>query len=292
VKAFAAWVLPRRHWLAVLVVATVQFLPPVACGLLIADGARCGTKRAAPIAGIALLAVLIMSLGGGVTAGFALVSGGVTVVTGFLVGTLLGRVKSLELAFQTIVLVGFALAILAALIGPGPEALAAPLIGQLTTFMSMLGASAEQLEVIRNWDPVVLIGSMFAGVLLQVMVALMLGCWLVGVVDDRVQFGRQFTALRLGRVVGILSMVVVTASLVLAWPFVQYATSMAVIGFLFQGLAIMHAWLRAKRWHWSIAAVVYASVVTPYSGLIVTALCAAGLLDNFFSLRRSLEAGR
>jgi hypothetical protein len=156
--------------------------------------------------------------------------------------------------------------------------------------MTALGGSQAQIDVVRNWDPVLLLGSMFAGVLAQVMGALMLGGWLWTLVEPGRTFAGQFTALSLGRVVGIASIVVLSVSLVLTWPALQYMRSVAVVGFLVQGLAVAHAWLQAKALHWSAAAALYAGALL-LSSYVVTALCAVGLLDNFFSLRRSLGAG-
>ncbi len=283
-RAFAQWVLGRRHWLVFLVIA----FPPFACALLVADGARQGPARALPIAGIALASVLLLAATGG-SVGVASIVGVAAVVAGFLLGWLLYRSRSLEIAFQATILVALIGAVLLGLIGPAPAELAAPFIEQLVTAMELMGGTPAQLAAIRDADPAPILGLLFAAGVANILAALMAGCWLLGFVEPGVAFGRQFAALRLGRIVGILALVVVTASLALRWPAVQYATSMAVIGFLFQGLAVMHAWLQAKDVHNAVVAAIYLSIVTPLGEIVIIALCSAGLLDNFFALRRPLR---
>lgn len=303
---FAAWLLGHRRWLALLAIVFVQFVPPVTCGLLIADAARQGPRRAAPIAIIVLAAVLVISLGGSGAFG---VNVALIVCASFAAGTLLGRMLSLGLVFQLIVLAAMILALLVAIFGPSPAELAAPLIDRITEVMQLLGTAPEQIDVIRNWNPVLIIGTITALMLIELLAALMLGCWAWSSVEESMQFGSQFTSLRLGRLVGMLSIGAVTASLAIDWPpladwlrsvpvgsglvnsgLLQYLRSIAVVGFLFQGLAVMHAWARAKSWPWIAAAAVYAGLAI-LNSWVVAAVCAAGLLDNFFSLRRPLETG-
>lgn len=289
-SSFVEWTLGRRHWLALLAIMSAQIFPLFACALLITDGARHGPRRALPLATAVAVAIVLLSLGSGFLATLAMIGGVAVGAAGFVAGMLLYRTRSLELVFQVLMLGALAIVAAVTLLGPEPAAMIAPMLAELTELMESLGATAAQLDIIRGWDPVLLLGSIFAGALAQILAALMLGYWWLGLVDDEVMFGRQFRALRLGRIVGILSMVILTVSLVLTWPVVRNLTPLVVVGFLFQGLAVMHAWLHARNWGPMAAGLVYVSVVTPLSGVTVTALCATGLLDNFFSLRRPLQA--
>ena len=289
-KAFVAWVLGRRHWLAFLAIVFVQFLPPVACALLIVDGARHGPTRAGPIAAVVLAVVALAAFGPAGVSGLSLASGVVTVLAGYLLGYLLHRTNSLELAFQATMLAALSVAALFALLGPSPSELVGPIIEQLAGFMAQMGGTSEQINNIRNWDPVLLLGTLYAGVVAQIMSALILASWAWGKAEDSFHFARQFTALRLGRVVGILAIVALTASLVLPWSALQYMRSASVVGFLLQGLAVAHAWMQAKAAHWSVPLIMYTGAVVQIY-LVISGLCAIGLLDNFFSLRRPLRSG-
>jgi hypothetical protein len=84
-------------------------------------------------------------------------------------------------------------------------------------------------------------------------------------------------------------MLIVTIGLVTAAAAIQNLAPLAVFGFLFQGLAVMHAWSYAKKWHPVVVGLVYVSLVTPVSGITILGLSGAGLLDNFFALRAPLR---
>jgi hypothetical protein len=290
-KAFVAWALSRRYWVVLLAIGFGQIFPPLTCALFIADAAHNGPRKSMPAAGIAVAAISLLAAASGVFVGMAIVFGAGSVLAGFLIGSLLHTSRSLELAFQATMLTTLIVAGLITALGPSPSAMVAPFVTELSIFMESAGASSAQLDVIEGWDPVLLLGLFFAGATMQVLGSLMLGHWWLGLVDPQVQFGRQFRSLRLGRVVGVASMLILVVGLAAAWPVVRNLTPMTVIGFLFQGLAVTHAWLHAKEWHPILAVAVYVSVITPLSGLTVMALCATGLLDNFFSLRRPIQPG-
>jgi UDP-N-acetylmuramyl pentapeptide phosphotransferase/UDP-N-acetylglucosamine-1-phosphate transferase len=57
-----------------------------------------------------------------------------------------------------------------------------------------------------------------------------------------------------------------------------------------QGLAVLHAWAYAKRWHPGLVAPVYVLLVTPLMVLVILGLSALGLLDNWFDLRARLHS--
>jgi hypothetical protein len=58
---------------------------------------------------------------------------------------------------------------------------------------------------------------------------------------------------------------------------------------LFQGIAVMHAWVHARRWNAMWLWPVYILLVTPWAVIPFGSLSAIGLLDNIFSLRPRLE---
>jgi hypothetical protein len=64
---------------------------------------------------------------------------------------------------------------------------------------------------------------------------------------------------------------------------------LALAAFVLQGLAILHAWAHAKRWHVAFVAPVYVLLVTPLMLLVLLGLGTLGLLDNWFDLRAPLR---
>src|SRR5690606_41480911 len=108
--------------------------------------------------------------------------------------------------------------------------------------------SDEQMEGFREAQRLVL-GRLAAGLATTRVLALFLTYWLCGIAVGEPRFGTEFRGFRLSRVIGIPATVLVTLSLVLPAPLVQNLTALALIGFLFQGLSVLHAWAHARRWH-------------------------------------------
>jgi uncharacterized protein YybS (DUF2232 family) len=62
---------------------------------------------------------------------------------------------------------------------------------------------------------------------------------------------------------------------------------LALLGFLCQGLAVLHAWVHARKWHPGFLVPVYVLLVTPLTILVALSLGALGFIDNWFNLRRT-----
>jgi uncharacterized protein YybS (DUF2232 family) len=62
---------------------------------------------------------------------------------------------------------------------------------------------------------------------------------------------------------------------------------MAVFGFLFQGIAVTHAWVHAKQWHSALLVVLYVLLVLPPVTIAVTVV---GLVDNWLNLRKPMRS--
>jgi uncharacterized protein YybS (DUF2232 family) len=94
----------------------------------------------------------------------------------------------------------------------------------------------------------------------------------------------------MGRVLGVPALVLISIGLVLDTPLVQNLTPLVLFAFLFQGLAVMHAWAHAKKWHPLLVGLIYLLFVTPLTGVTILGLSVVGLLDNVFNLRSPLRA--
>jgi hypothetical protein len=115
----------------------------------------------------------------------------------------------------------------------------------------------------------------------------MLGYWWYGLLVPEIRFGEDFRALRLGLVGGALLALLVALQIVIPAAAIQNAAQLAVIGFLFQGLAVMHARSRSGNWHGAIIVVIYVVLFSfsSLSAIVIAGLSVVGLLDNFFALR-------
>jgi len=296
-KAFVDWLLARR-WRPILVAGAAMPLVPVVSAALVAlETVRSGVGPTAPLAALcsAVLVFLWVVIGPmlGLDPRFMSLYAGVAVAVlavGLALGALLRWAGRLALAFEAILVLGVAAVLALNLFGPGGSDLLAPVFDELVEALRTgQDVSEEQIEAFRQAQPLVL-GLLAAGLATTLVLALFLTYWLCGIAVGEPRFGTEFRDLRLSRVIGIPATVLVTLSLVLQTPLVQNLTALALIGFLFQGLSVLHAWAHARRWHAGYIAPVYVLLLlTPLRGIIVLGLAAAGLMDNWFDLRAPLR---
>jgi hypothetical protein len=285
-KTVVDWVLAQRRRLIVLAVAAAPLFPVVTAALLALETARRGVAAGLTSAalGVGVLAVLGAILPGTDVVTFA-VMGLAAFLPGVAIGALLRSAGNLMLAFQGAVLFSLLAVAAISLFWPDPQQLFAGTIEEVVEVLRGSGASDEQVAIVRERGAMVLLGG---AVFSQVIGALLLGYWWVTLASGERRFGAEFRALKLGRVLGAAATALVLLSLVFDAAVVQNLTPLALLGFVFQGLAVLHAWAHAKRWHPGLLAPVYVLLVTPLTVVVVLGLSVIGLVDNWFNLRRSL----
>lgn len=288
-RAFARWATGRQYRLVLLTILGLELLAPVAASLLVLDTLRRGPAAAVMTAALAFagMAVIALAIGADLAALFGLVP---ILVAGVVSGAALRASRNLSFAFQltvavAIVAVGLAFALIPA---------AGQLGEYLRTVMLMLlqegGLAEDQLARFAAIDATEFARGFVFLIFTGVLGALMLGFWWYALITEGVSFGPQFRELRLGRSVGIVLMVLITANVIWTHEALQVTAYMAVAGFLFQGLAVLHARSHSDNWHRAFVIVVYVALVPPLTGLATMCLSAVGLLDNFFALRRRVGA--
>jgi hypothetical protein len=283
VKAFVVWISARRYRLILLASALAPLLQLASAALIALETARRGVAQGLVAAGIGVAVVLALARE---AAGGASVIGGAPGAAwghGVRVGAMVRR-GGFNLAFQgSVLLVGLAVLALH-LVGPGPEALFAPMVTELTKVLTESGVQPRELEAIRNAEPM-LLGLLASFVLTELLCALFLADWWLGLGAGDRRFGYEFRALRLGRVLGVPATVLLVVALVLEAPVVQNLAPLALFAFLFQGLSVLHAWAHAKHWHPGYLVPVYVLLASPLVGIAVLGLGGLGLADNWFDLR-------
>jgi hypothetical protein len=285
-NALLKWVLARRYRSLLLAIAFAPLFPIVSAALMSLDTARNGAVQGAlgGLAGVAAMLALAYASDSDPRT-FAILAA-VTFGSGVAIGVLLERTGSLLFAFQTTVLFAFVLVGTISVFGLGVGGPFEPVVAWFVEVLRGGGATPEQLEIFAGRGAMVfLAGAVFS----QLVGALFLAAWWIGLAKGEKRFGAEFRRLRLGRLLGVLATVVVVLGLVLDLPLVQNLGALALLAFLFQGLAVLHAWAHAKRWHPSLVAPVYVLLVTPLTVLVVLVLSAVGLLDSWFDLRASLR---
>jgi hypothetical protein len=285
-RAFVDWVLARRYRLILLAIMTVPVLPCVTAALTSLDTLRRGPMQGFAGALIGVAGIVILALVSGAHPALFAVIALVTFLSGAGIGVLL-KAGSLTFAFQAVVLACFIVAGAASLFATKALELLEPGIDQLVEFLRANDAPPDQIALIEGSGVmVVLVGAVFS----QLMGALFLAYWWVTVAAGERRFGAEFRALKLGRLLGVLATTVVALGLVFDTALVQNLSALALLAFVFQGLAVLHAWADAKRWHPGLVAPVYVLLVTPVRVLVIFALSAVGLLDNWFDLRARLRS--
>ena len=290
-KRLVQWLLTRRYRPVILaaVFATAPVVSFASTALMtlvtLHRGGRQGLMSAlAAVAGVVLLAWIWNANPGN----FAL-AGATTLLAGVGLGVLLRWAGSLALAFQGVVLLCAGGALLAGVLWPEPGALVTSIVDQGVEWLRSSGAPDERIRAVSEGLPRLFVGFMTLGVFLQLMAPLLLGSWWAALMQPEPQFGRQFRALRLGRFLGIPATLLMAISLVLEGPVIQNLFPLVLFAFWFQGIAVVHAWAKARQWNPAVVAPMYILLVPPFTPLTVLALASMGLVDNWIELRAPLR---
>jgi hypothetical protein len=284
VKTLTDWLLAQRQRLVIVAIVTAPLLPILTAALLaletIRRGAAQGAKSAAfGVVGLSLLAVLSRT---GVLA-FALL-GLASMGLGVAIGSLIRWAGNLVLAFQVVWLVCFVAVFAFGAFGPDPDVLFAPLLNDFKEALQAPPGSEEQVAEVVAWTAQTLPSAV---VLFLLGGTLFLAYWWCTVAEGQPRFAVEFRQLKLGRWLGSAATLMVVLGLVFDAPLVQNLRAMAVLGFLFQGLAVTHAWVHAKQWHSALLVVLYVLLVL----LPVTiAITVVGLVDNWLNLRKPMRS--
>jgi len=288
VKAFVDWLLAQRQRLVIVAVVAAPLLPIVSAALIALETARRGVpaglvSAVAAVGGLALLAVLSRTD----LAMFAAI-GTVSMGSGVIVGALLQRAGNLAFAFQATVLACYVLVAAFGLLGPDPQALFAPVLREFEVVLRAPEyTDAEVAEVMGQLAlllPAVTVFSSLVG-------ALLLGYWWYTLASGERRFAAEFRRLKLGRWLGAVATVSVALGLVFSAPLVQNLTPLAWLAFLFQGLAVVHAWAHARRWHPGLLVLLYLLLMLPpLTVLVMLPLSIVGLVDNWLNLRTQLRS--
>ena len=288
-KTLIGRILARRYLLVAFAIVATPVFPFVATALLMLETARRGAlggsvSAAAGMLGVAIIAFFLQ-------AGFnsLVLLAAVAMFAGVGMGALLRWSGGLGLAFQATVTFCLVAALVVGILGPDPQVYLGPVIERLAEALRVSGASEQDIAALVEGAPM-LLSVLMAGVLLQAVWALLLGYWWITLARGTDGFGSAFRALRLGRVLGITSMLLLVLGLIPGFTAVQSLSPLVVFCFLFQGLAVVHAWAHAQSWHPLVTSAAYLLLIPPITPIGVLGLSATGLVDNIFDLRAPLGA--
>jgi hypothetical protein len=284
-RGFASWVTARSYRLILLAIVLVQPLPLIASALLVLDALWRGPRASlitALLASAAFFAIGLALDAGAVEAAAVVLP----LLLGAASGALLAWSRSLSLAFQITVLAFVALALASFALVADPVQLGTLLLDEVRALLGALGLEPAQIEQLVQFQPLDATSALLASVLASTLAAVLLGRWWHSLIAAEVEFGPEFRALKLGKVAAVLLLTVLAGSLVLPVPAIDAVALAALVGFLFQGLAVLHARRLSEGWHSVVLVLVYLSLVSPLvAPWAYLGVSSIGLLDNFFSLR-------
>jgi hypothetical protein len=223
------------------------------------------------------------------------------VVPAWLLGRLLARGGSLNLAFQlatlaALVFLGTVHAVLSDPPGvwrPFLERLASEL-DQVATVMSNVGSgrSPKDVNLIeasaeRMWGVVTWL------LLLNTMVALFVGLYWSGIKTGTTRLGPAFRALTAGKTLSALGVLITACALIFRWDVAADAAWVFLGAFVLQGLAVLHAARWSLKWSGAWLGVTYVLLFLPFTTLLVQGVLATvGLADNWLAIRTRWVAPR
>lgn len=283
-QSFVRWASAAPFRLILLTIVFAQLLAPVAAALLIVDSLRRGSVAAIQSALLAILGVVVIALVYPADLSVSLVLTLPMLIGGLLGGALLNWSRSLSLAFQGTIIAALIAASIAFAVLPQADEIRIAVQNMFVALLELGGVSDAQVAQAGALRPVEVVWVLLTSLLLIIVSTLMLGYWWYSLIDDRVSFGADFRALKLGRVAGIALMALLILSLFLDAPSLQSVAPIAVIGFFFQGLAVLHARNHSGNWPSAIIVIFYLLCVL-WAPIALMGLSAVGLLDNFFELR-------
>jgi hypothetical protein len=206
-------------------------------------------------------------------------------IAGLLGGALLSWSRSLSLAFQGTMIAALIASAIAFVILPQASGIRAAVQDMFLVLLELGGVGDAQIAQAAALRPLEVVWVLLTSQLVIVVSTLMLGYWWYALLDDRVRFGPDFRALKLGRVAGIALMVLLILALFFESPSLQSVAPIAVIGFFFQGLAVVHSRNHSDKWPGAVIVIVYVLFI-PWAPIALMGLSAVGLVDNFFQLRK------
>jgi hypothetical protein len=240
-------------------------------------------RHAAVDCGAALLVLTAMTL----AAGAEWFGIGLGAALAWVLGMVLGALRrsgSLNLAVQLATLMGMAGVVAFAAIAGGAQAFWEQVIREFADRADAAGMDLGPVDALLGVAGL-MSGVVAASVVVSSVAALMLGSWWASQ-HGAGNLGREFQALRMGFVMGVLTALSVGASLT-GWPGADDLWLVLGAGYAMQGLAVAHWHAARRRWPrwWPIAVYAPMVLIPVLAAVELMALAVVGLVDNAYSLR-------
>ena len=248
------------------------------------------------VAGVTLTWWLLLAGAGIVPAGLVSIA---LVVPPLLLGRLLARGGSLNLAFQLATLAALGFLVVVHLVLADPPGVWRPVLEKLAaeldrvaTVMSNVGSGRRpqdsdliEASAARMWGVVTWL------LLLNTMVTVFVGMYWFGLLSRVARLGPAFRQLKAGRTLAMFAVAVTVLTITFRWNLPADAAWVFLGAFVLQGLAILHAAREALGLSGAWLGVTYVLLFMPFTTLFMQgALAVFGFIDNWFPLRERLAA--
>jgi hypothetical protein len=142
----------------------------------------------------------------------------------------------------------------------------------------------QGLQVMVHWMTLMLVAVMYSTFIATLLWSRSLQSRLAGSSDA---FRKEFYAIKLGKIVALVSLLLILLTLVVKQNWLMAMAMVVLATFLYQGLAIVHSWSRAKGSSvWLVGMYVLMVIFPQMVGL--TALL--GVVDNWMDFRSKIKS--
>ena len=183
---------------------------------------------------------------------------------GVALGALVRRTGNLGLAFQTTVLFCLVAVLVLSLGWPDLRSRFDTAVEEVAQAVRAGGADDEQVAMIEGLGGMMLLATFsscsWSG----------LCCWPIGghARHRRAALRARVSSARARPLLGGVATLLLALGLVFDAELVQNLLPLAMLAFVVQGFAVVHAWAHAKRWHPALVAPVYILLVTPPTAVV------------------------
>ncbi len=216
-----------------------------------------------------------------------------------LLGRLLQRGGSLNLAFQLVTLAALVMLVIVHAVLADPPGVWRPLLEKFAAELDRVGIVIQNVGSGRRPQDANLIEASAArmwGVvawllLLNTMVAVFFGMFWAGTLERVAKLGPQFRQLKAGKTLAVAALAAALLAVLFRWNLALDAAWMFLGAFVLQGLAVLHAARAAVGVSGAWLGVTYVLLFVPFTTLFVmSALAIFGFMDNWVPLRERFKA--
>ncbi len=286
-SALGPWLIERRGVRIALVAVLLPLFGVMSAAIVVAIALVKGWRTGLIDSLIALIVVLALATMSGTAGWQVLLSGASTWGVALLMGGLMGVFGSLTLAIQVVIALCCVAVLGFALLVSDPVGFWGPILQVIVAQMQAISVELTNEAAIMGLVPF-MSGLFVAGTIVSSIAALLLGCWLAGGATS-VDYRGQFLGMRLGYVIGGIAAVAGIGSLLGLQPLAGNVLLVAAVGFLFQGIAVVHWHVATRRLSWFLLIPVYlpALMGPGFLVMLLFLFAAVGFIDNWYGLRRA-----